>query len=59
MTTFRVYEEDVYKREDHAQILECHPTHSKEAEWKLRLDRTLFFPEGGGQPCDLGVIQDW
>ena len=24
---------------------------------ELLLDRTLFFPEGGGQPCDLGLIE--
>ena len=21
------------------------------------LDRTLFYPTGGGQPCDLGVLE--
>jgi misacylated tRNA(Ala) deacylase len=24
---------------------------------RLRLDRTAFYPGGGGQPCDLGTIQ--
>ena len=23
----------------------------------VRLDRTAFYPGGGGQPCDLGTIQ--
>ncbi|MEI6875713.1 MAG: alanyl-tRNA editing protein, partial [Spirochaetota bacterium] len=29
---------------------------SEEGGRLLELDRTLFFPEGGGQPCDLGTI---
>ena len=24
--------------------------------WSVVLDRSLFYPEGGGQPCDLGSI---
>ncbi len=24
--------------------------------WQLALDRTAFYPEGGGQPCDTGVL---
>jgi alanyl-tRNA synthetase len=56
MTTFREYEVNVTKRESLATILECR---QREKTWELLLDRTLFFPEGGGQPCDLGRIQDW
>lgn len=26
--------------------------------FNLTLDRTLFYPEGGGQPCDTGYISD-
>lgn len=28
----------------------------KEALWQLALDRTAFYPSGGGQPCDVGVL---
>lgn len=36
-----------------ARVLSC-----REAEegWELILDRTAFYPGGGGQPCDLGSI---
>lgn len=26
--------------------------------WKLELDRTAFYPEGGGQPADRGTLDD-
>lgn len=26
--------------------------------WKLKLDRTAFYPEGGGQPADRGTLND-
>ena len=24
----------------------------------MLLDRSAFYPEGGGQPCDLGILGD-
>ena len=27
-------------------------------EWDVRLERTVFFPRGGGQPCEGGTIGD-
>ena len=38
-----------------AQVLSCH----QEADrWAITLDRTAFYPEGGGQACDLGTLED-
>lgn len=36
-----------------ARVLECRP---EGAAWAVRLDRTAFFPGGGGQDCDLGTL---
>ena len=36
-----------------AKVLDCI---KKENKYEVILDRTVFFPEGGGQPSDLGTI---
>ncbi len=36
-----------------ARVLSCREAGTG---WELVLDRTAFYPEGGGQPCDLGSI---
>lgn len=36
------------------EILECY--HSENERYVVRLDKTLFHPQGGGQPCDKGTL---
>lgn len=52
--TRRFYYEDVYRQEFEAEVLECRPG-GKKGYWVL-LDQSAFYPEGGGQPCDLGTL---
>lgn len=54
MKTEKLYYEDEKQLSFRARVLEC-----REAEdgWDIVLDRTAFYPEGGGQPCDLGVLE--
>ena len=54
--TRRLYYEDVSIREFTAEVLECHQQ-AHEKYWIL-LDQSAFYPEGGGQPCDLGTLND-
>lgn len=56
MMTKKLYQEDVYKKECESTILEVQGTGSAENPFQLVLDQTVFFPTGGGQPCDLGTI---
>ena len=52
--TRRLYYEDAYLKEFMAQVEECRPT---DGGYLIFLDATAFYPEGGGQPCDLGTLE--
>ena len=53
MLTNKLYETDAYLKTFTASVLSCEPV---KTGWEVVLDRTAFYPEGGGQPCDLGVL---
>ena len=49
----RLYEADPYIREFDARVMACEQVKD---QYRILLDRTAFFPEGGGQPGDLSLI---
>lgn len=51
--TEKIYEMDSYIRSFTAVVEECHP---HKDGYAVRLSRTTFFPEGGGQAADTGVL---
>jgi len=51
--TERLYYNDSFLREFDAQVLACEP---ENARWRVRLDRTAFYPTSGGQPFDTGKL---
>ena len=54
MTT-RLYETDSYCRQFTATVLSCQPA---DGGFVVELDKTAFFPEGGGQASDTGTLGD-
>ena len=51
--TIKLYDEDAYAVEFTARVVSSEET---ENGWNVVLDRTLFFPEEGGQSPDTGVL---
>ena len=51
--TERLYYVDSHRQDFTARIVSCRPA---ENGWAVVLDRTAFFPEGGGQPGDTGTL---
>ena len=51
----KLYYEDPMCRTFTARVLSCRPSG---ALWAVALDRTAFFPGGGGQHCDTGFLED-
>lgn len=54
-TTEKLYENDSLLKECRAKVLACNV---KDKGYEILLDRTVIFPEGGGQPSDKGWIND-
>lgn len=54
METRKLFYEDCHLKEFTATVLHCEP---QEKGWQVVLDATAFYPEGGGQACDLGTLE--
>ena len=48
--TRKLYYEDLYAQEFDSEIVSQEEVNGS---YNVILDKTLFYPSGGGQPCDL------
>lgn len=53
--TERLYYDDAYLTEFDATVVDCVPDGG---DFRLRLDRSAFYPTSGGQPHDTGTLND-
>jgi len=49
----KLYYENCHLRHFSAQVLSCEPSPKG---WRITLDQTAFYPEGGGQASDTGTL---
>lgn len=54
MKTKKIYYEDAYKTELECKVLSIEPSGNLN---NVILNQTIFYPEGGGQPSDRGIIE--
>jgi alanyl-tRNA synthetase len=55
MNSGKLYYQDCHLRQFEAQVLTCEKT---DKGYAVTLDQTAFYPEGGGQACDRGILGD-
>ena len=55
-TTVKLYDTDSYLKEFTATVVSCEQ--KNDTTYRIVLDQTAFFPEGGGQTGDLGWLND-
>lgn len=55
-STERLFDTDSYLKEFQATVVSCE--NNNETTWCVVLDRTAFFPEGGGQSGDTGWLNE-
>lgn len=53
METRKLYYEDPHLAEFPATVVSCVPA---QGGYLVTLDQTAFYPEGGGQACDIGTL---
>ena len=54
--TAELFLQDTYNFNCQAKLLRSMPAEPPSTSWLLAFDQTVFHPQGGGQPADIGLI---
>ena len=54
--TTKLYEADVFRSEAVSRIAAIQPQAGQGCAGRIALEESIFYPEGGGQPADLGTL---
>ncbi len=58
LKTEKLYDADAYCKAFSATVLSCEAAEDRPGQYAVVLNKTAFFPEGGGQYADTGTLQE-
>ena len=59
MKTEKLYDTDASCKAFTATVISCEPSEERKGLYAVVLNKTAFFPEGGGQYADTGTLQEF
>lgn len=59
LVTEKLYDADTYCRAFTATVISCEEAEDRKGLYAVVLNKTAFFPEGGGQYADTGTLQEF
>ena len=59
LVTEKLYDADAYCKAFTATVISCEEAEDREGLYAVVLNRSAFFPEGGGQYADTGTLQEF
>ena len=59
MKTEKLYDTDAYCKAFTATVISCEEAEKRKGLYAVVLNKTAFFPEGGGQYADTGTLQEF
>ncbi|MBQ3326302.1 MAG: hypothetical protein IJG86_00775, partial [Clostridia bacterium] len=59
LVTEKLYDADAYCKAFTATVISCEEAEDRKGLYAVVLNRSAYFPEGGGQYADTGTLQEF